>query len=251
MKVDHVVSGTQPLKYQHANDRLRVEFPRTFQAGERFSFTVEYRGTPATGILIGPNKYGDRGFFSNPWPNKARNYLAVVDHPYMKASVTTIVTAPRKYQVVSNGRLTEEIDLANDMRRTAWKETSPICPCLMSLGVAPFAVEHFGEYQGIPLSSWVFPQDREIGFKNFRAFTQPVLEFFINRIGPYSYAKLANVEANGIGGGMEFASSIFYGFGVNGPGRQLVAHEIAHQWFGDSAAEKDWDDVWLSEGFAT
>ena len=59
------------------------------------------------------------------------------------------------------------------------------------------------------------------------------------------------MEANGIGGGMELASDIFYGYGATGPGRQLIAHEMAHQWFGDSAAEKDWDDVWLSEGFAT
>jgi aminopeptidase N len=88
-------------------------------------------------------------------------------------------------------------------------------------------------------------------FRGFRTFTQPILEFFIDHIGPYSYEKLAQVEANGIGGGMELASSIYYGYGAAGPGRQLIAHEMAHQWFGDSAAEKDWDDVWLSEGFAT
>jgi aminopeptidase N len=79
----------------------------------------------------------------------------------------------------------------------------------------------------------------------------PILEFFIDRIGPYSYEKLAHVQANGVGGGMELASSIFYGFGANGASRQLIAHEMAHQWFGNSATEADWDDVWLSEGFAT
>ena len=80
---------------------------------------------------------------------------------------------------------------------------------------------------------------------------ETALEFFSERIGPYSYEKLAQVEANGVGGGMELASDIFYGYGTNGPGRQLVAHEMAHQWFGDSATENDWDHVWLSEGFAT
>jgi aminopeptidase N len=78
-----------------------------------------------------------------------------------------------------------------------------------------------------------------------------VLEFYISHIGPYAYDKLAQVEANGVGGGMELASSIFYGYGAAGPGRQLVAHEMAHQYFGDSVTEGDWDDVWLSEGFAT
>ena len=251
MTVTGVTSGGQPLKYQHENDRLHVSLPRAFQPGDRYEFTVSYHGVPATGILIANNKYGDREFFSNPWPHKARNYLAVVDHTSMKAPAVAAVTAPRHYQVISNGRLIEETDLSNDLRRTVWKESSPICPCLMSLGVAPFAVDHFGEYHGIPLSSWVYPQERDVSFQGFRAFTQPILEFFINHIGPYSYEKLAQVEANGIGGGMELASSIYYGYGATGPGRQLIAHEMAHQWFGDSAAEKDWDDVWLSEGFAT
>jgi aminopeptidase N len=251
MTVTAVTADGRPLTFLHENDRVRVSLPRAFQPGERFAFTLAYHGVPATGILVARNKYGDREFFSNPWPNKARNYLASIDHPSAKAPVTTIVTAPRHYQVIANGRLTEETDLPEGLRRTAWTEPSPICTCLMSLGVAPFAVSHFGEYHGVPLSAWVFPQEKDVSIPAFRAFTQPILEFFIDHIGPYSYEKLAQVQANGIGGGMELASSIFYGYGANGPGRQLVAHEMAHQWFGDSAAEKDWDDVWLSEGFAT
>jgi aminopeptidase N len=121
----------------------------------------------------------------------------------------------------------------------------------MSLGVAPFAVAHFGEYHGIPLSAWVFPQEKDVSVGAFRSFTEPILEFYIDHIGPFSYEKLAQVQANGVGGGMELASDIFYGYGATGPGRQLIAHEMAHQWFGDSATESDWDDVWLSEGFAT
>ena len=251
MKVTGVTSGGQAMKFQHENDRLHIDLPHAFQPGDRYEFTVGYHGIPATGILIANNKYGAREFFSNPWPHKARNYLASIDHPSMKSPVVTIVTAPRRYQVVSNGRMMEQTDLPDDVRRTVWKESSPICTCLMSLGVAPFAVDHFGEYHGIPLSSWVYPEEKDVSFKNFRAFTQPILEFYIDHIGPYSYEKLAQVEANGIGGGMELASDIFYGYGATGPGRQLIAHEMAHQWFGDSAAEKDWDDVWLSEGFAT
>jgi len=251
MTVTAASAAGQALTFQHDNDRIRVTLPRAFAAGDRFSFDVSYHGVPATGILVGNNKYGDRGWVSNPWPNKARNFRAVVDHPSMKATHTTIVTAPRKYQVVSNGLLLEETDLPNDMRRTAWKESVPICTWLMSLAVAPFAVDHFGSYHGIALSSWAFPQEHDISVKNFAAFTQPVLEFYIDHIGPYAYEKLAQVEANGVGGGMELASSIFYGYGAAGPGRQLIAHEMGHQWFGDAVTEADWDDVWLSEGFAT
>src|SRR6185295_10206145 len=71
-------------------------------------------------------------------------------------------------------------------------------------------------------------------------------------VGPYAYEKLANVAIAGGGGGMEHASAIFYGEATadrNSSG--VISHEIAHQWFGDAVTEAEWDDVWLSEGFAT
>jgi aminopeptidase N len=251
MTVTAVTAGEQQLTWQHENDRLRITLPRSFAAGDSFTFSVSFHGVPATGILIGNNRHGDRSWVTNPWPNKARNFRAVIDHPSMKATHVTSVTAPRKYQVVSNGLLIEETDLPGDLRRTIWKESVPISTWLMSIAVAPYAVNHFGSYRGIALSSWVFPQEHEPGLRPFASHTEPILQFFIDRIGPYSYEKLAHVQANGVGGGMELASSIFYGFGANGASRQLIAHEMAHQWFGNSATEADWDDVWLSEGFAT
>jgi aminopeptidase N len=251
MNVTAVTIGSQPVAFTHDRDLVHITLPRTYKAGEHCEIVLTYHGVPATGLLIGKNRYGDREFFSNPWPDKVRNYLAVVDHPSAKVPTTTIVTAPRGYQVIANGRLTEETDLPDGLRRTVWDESVPICSWQMSLGIAPFAVAHFGDYHGIPLSAWVYPQEKAVSTGAFRSFTQPILEFYIDHIGPYSYEKLAQVEANGVGGGMELASDIFYGYGANGPGRQLVAHEMAHQWFGDSATESDWDDVWLSEGFAT
>ncbi len=250
MTVTAVTSAGQPLRFTHENDRLHIAFPAASQAGARLSFTVTYHGTPSTGLQIGNNKYGDRGFFSNDWPDLARNWLATIDHPSMKAPSSMTVTAPRKYQVISNGRMIESTDLPNDLRRTKWQEDTPIASWQFSLGVAPFAVAQFGEFRGIPMSAWVYPQERDDSFKGFGEYTQPILEFYIDHIGPYSYEKMAQVEATTVSGGMELASDIFYGYrGV--PGRQLIAHEMAHQWFGDSATEKDWDDVWLSEGFAT
>jgi aminopeptidase N len=77
------------------------------------------------------------------------------------------------------------------------------------------------------------------------------MAFFTERIGPYSYEKLANVEAAGLTGGTEHASAIFYGEKGVTNGRGPVVHEVAHQWWGNAVTERDWDDVWLSEGFAT
>jgi aminopeptidase N len=250
MSVGEVVADGKPLRFVHRDDRLHIDLPRPSEGGGVWSFEIRYRGTPATGLQIGDNRYGDRGYFSNDWPNLARNWLATIDHPSMKAATSMTVTAPRKYQVISNGRLVEETDLPGELRRTSWREDTPIPTWQISIGAAPFAVAQFGTVRGVPLSAWVYPQERDDSFKGFGDATQPIFEFYSDHIGPYSYDKLAQVEATTVSGGMELASDIFYGYrGV--PGRQLVAHEMAHQWFGDSATERDWDDVWLSEGFAT
>jgi len=107
--------------------------------------------------------------------------------------------------------------------------------------------------KGVELQTWVAHQDRDNGITSFEEPARQALEFYSEHIGPYSYEKLANVAAAFGGGGTEHASAIFYGEKVvtDKPATAIVAHEVAHQWFGDSITESDWDDAWLSEGFAT
>lgn len=253
MTVAEVTASGKPVKYSHEKGRLLLTLDPAPKAGERRAFTVKYSGVPAAGLRIGPNKYKDRTFFSNNWPDKAREWLPVIDHPSDKATSEFIVTAPAKYQVVANGLLQEETDLRDGRRRTHWKQSVPIATWLNALGVAQFAVRHAGPVRGVPLQTWVFPQDRDAGIPALEGPARKAIEFFSETVGPFPYEKLANVQAVGFSGGMELASSIFYGenniTGFRTPA--LVAHEIAHQWFGNSVTEKDWDDVWLSEGFAT
>jgi aminopeptidase N len=254
MAVAEVTSGGRAAKHSHEADRLTIELAPPPKAGELRDFTVKYRGTPASGLRFVKNKFGERCFFSMNWPDLAHQWLPTIDHPYDKATSEFVVTAPAKYQVVANGLLVEEIDLGGGQRLTHWKQSVPIATWLNNIGVAQFASIHVGTAAGVPLETWVFPKEREAGMTTFDEPMRQAIEFYSDHIGPYPYEKLAAVE-NGAagGGGMEHASAIFYGQGsVNGrPALGLVAHETAHQWFGDSVTEKDWDDVWLSEGFAT
>ena len=244
--------ASDALIFTHTNHRLRVVLPpQVARTGQEFTFTVRYRGIPAAGLGIGDNLHGERSFFANNWLNQIRQWLPMIDHPSDKATGEFIVTAPNHYQVVSNGVLVEELDLPGNLRRTHWKQSVPIASWLHTLAVARFASHHAGEVAGIPVQTWVFPQDRETGIALFEDTSRRALQFFITNIGPYSYEKLANVQATGFTGGTEYASAIFYGEKGVAEGRAPVVHEIAHQWFGDSVTERDWDDVWLSEGFAT
>jgi len=246
------VEGESALvSHEHRGDRLRLTLEPPPAAGEERVFTVRYRGVPADGLRFLPNVHGERSVFSESWPDRARQWLPTIDHPSDKATGEMVVTAPAAYQVVSNGRLVEEQDLPDGRRRTHWRQSVPIASWLYALGVARFSVHHAGEAGGVPLQTWVFPQDRERGQALFEELSRSAMAFFSERIGPYPYEKLANVEAAGINGGMESATSIFYGDKGVTASRAPVVHEIAHQWWGNSVTESDWDDVWLSEGFAT
>jgi aminopeptidase N len=253
MTVVEVTSGGAPARYTHQADRLRLTLSASSKAGERRQFIVRYRGVPANGLRMLKNKYGERVFFSENWPNNARQWLPMIDHPYDKATSEFIITAPARYQVVANGLLQEETDLGDGRRLTHWKQSAPIASWLNAVGVAQFSVHHAGLVKGVPLQTWVYHQDRDAGIAAFEETSRLAMEFFSEYVGPYSYEKLGNVQAAGINGGTEHASAIFYGENSLSSGAivSLVAHEIAHQWFGNAVTETDWDDVWLSEGFAT
>jgi aminopeptidase N len=256
MMVAGVTMDGRAVTFTHENDVLLIALPGASTGQQRARVVVRYRGAPASGLKIGANKHGDRTFFSDNWPDKARHWLPTIDHPYDKATSEFIVTAPSHYQVVSNGLQVEVTDVAGGRRRTHWRNSVPIAPWLYVLGVARFAVQTVGAFDGKPIETWVYPQDRDAGFSDFATPTKSVLGFYTDYVGPFAYERLANIQSNSVSGGMEAASAILYSeSSVTGTGsvrwRNVVIHEIAHQWFGNAVTEFDWDDVWLSEGFAT
>jgi aminopeptidase N len=242
-----------PVEFRHEHDCLHVAVPRDTPPGEPIELRVRYGGLAADGLLIGRNEFDQRVFFADNWPDRARHWLPTVDHPSDKALVEFAVTAPSVYQVVSVGERVETLDLPGERRLTRWRSGVPLPTKVMVIGAARFAVLHLGATAGVPVESWVYPEGREKSLAEL-AEAPAILEWLVRTVGPYPFEKLANVESRTRFGGMENAGAIFYAEKVVGDGKSdygLLAHEIAHQWFGDAVTETDWPHVWLSEGFAT
>ena len=255
MSVHEVLFNNIKVSFSHEKNVLKISTDG-LEYDINDILTVKYSGIPITGLIIGDNMHGDRTFFSDNWPNKARNWLPLVDHPYDKATSDFIIIAPNHYQVISNGLLVEETNLDKNLKKTHWRQSVPISCWLYAVGVAQFAVDYVDYFEGKSIQTWVYKQDRDKGFYDFKIPTKHTLEFFSDYIGPFAYEKLANVQSNSVKGGMESATAIFYSdVSVTGDRsvrwRNVVIHEVAHQWFGNCVTEYDWDDVWLSEGFAT
>jgi aminopeptidase N len=248
-----VTTAGEVLHFTHTAEKLIVDVPN-YKAGDTVQLSIGYKGVPTDGLIISKNKYGERTFFADNWPNRAHFWIPCKDVPNDKASFEFSVTAPSQYRVISNGIKVEEKNLGNGNTFTHWKESTPLPTKVMVIGAAKFAVKEFPDSPpNIPVSAWIYEQDSTKGFRDYAPATE-ILKFFSSFIAPYPYNKLANVQSKTIFGGMENASAIFYSENsVSGKGavEDLLAHEIAHQWFGDMASEKSFTHLWLSEGFAT
>ena len=250
MLVSSITENGNKLTFQQDSDAVNIT--TSAKAGTAHTYAISYAGIPADGLIISTNKFGHRTFFGDNWPNRAHNWLPCVDEPADKAQVDFIITAPDHYQVVANGAKVEERALPNKLKLTHWKESAPIPMKVMVIGAAEFAIDHTGDVKNIPVYTYVFPQNKELGFNSY-AVAKEILAYDIDKFGPFSYEKLANVQSKTIFGGMENAGCIFYFENSVGDKdiESLMAHEIAHQWFGDAASEKNFSHLWLSEGFAT
>jgi aminopeptidase N len=242
--------GSARFPFKHENDRLTIYDQA--KRGDRRSYLIFYEGVPADGLIISKNKFGHRGFFGDNWPNRAHNWLPCVDDPSDKATVSFTVKAPAHYTVVANGALLYERRMDDGIKSTRWEESAPISPKVMVVGIADFAVDHPGDVEGVPVYNYVYREDSAAGFHAY-ANALRILPFYIHHIGPYPFEKCGNVQSRTRFGGLENASAIFYHENsVGSPGvESLMAHEIAHQWFGDAVTETAWRHLWLSEGFAT
>jgi aminopeptidase N len=235
-----------------------VGVPHAKQPGETLSTRVRYRGYVRDGLIIRTNQYGARTIFADNWPDRAHLWLPSQDHPSDKATVAFHVQAPLEQQVIANGVL-EKIDtLAYGNAVWHYRLDTPIPVYTMVVGIGRLARTRLPDaackVKCVPLTVWTYPQDSAYAVSGPFRRAGRMLEYFSQLIAPFPFPSLAHVESSTRFGGMENSTAIFYdekAYREKKLGEALVAHETAHQWFGDGVTEADWHHLWLSEGFAT
>ena len=257
--VDSVTVDGRRVNFRRAPNELHVPLPRG--ATGRFVIGVTYGGEVTDGLIIRTDSAGRWTGFGDNWPNRGRHWIPSVDHPSDKATVTWTIVAPSERTVVANGSLTERTELGDGRARTRWREAHAIPVYLMVIAAAPLAEYPLGDTacglastgRCVPQFVYTAPEQRVVLPGAFAAAGE-IVRYFATLVGVFPYERLAHVQSSTRFGGMENATAIFYSdamFRRGAMNEGLIAHETAHQWFGDAVTEREWSHVWLSEGFAT
>lgn len=264
MTIDAVKLGSEPARTDRSAGTLNVHLPKKLGIGDRFEITIEYHGRPKDGLVLANDKDGKPSATGDNWPNRVHHWIPSLDHPAAKATAKFTVTAPARDLVVANGKLDGVVNSSPTTRTWTYNESVPIPPYCMVIAVGEYA-KFESSTSLVPLSYYVPQADANFAVQGFSP-AAPSLKFFSETIAPYPYEKLALIVGATRFGGMENSSAIVFATNILGPRsnprmsrafniseglEQVVAHEIAHQWFGDSVTEVSWADLWLSEGFAT
>ena len=265
LTVDRVTLNGSAYTFLRKNGKLHFDLPQAASPGDSYVIEVFYHGKPKDGLILTNDKDGKPAAIGDNWPDRVHHWIPVLDHPSAKATITFNITAPAGQEVIANGKLDHVETTASGHRTWTYSEGVPIPPYCMIIGVGQFARVEPAQRALTPLSYYVPVSERELALKGFSP-AIPSLEFFTEKVAPYPYEKLALIVGATRFGGMEnsgaivFTSALFNRnstvgmsktYGVPFGNVTLIAHEIAHQWFGDSVTESTWSDLWLSEGFAT
>ncbi|MDX6559467.1 MAG: aminopeptidase [Blastocatellia bacterium] len=265
LPIDAVTVDGSPVRFERKPDLLDVFLQRAAKRGDKLSLTITYHGRPKDGLIFAQDRDGKPSATGDNWPNRVHQWIPCLDHPSAKATVSFTVSAPNREIVVANGRTVSMGRTNKSIKIWGFEESKPIPAYCMVIAVSEGAKIDANPPAVTPLSYYVPHKDAAYAPKGF-APAAPALAFFSQTIAPYPYEKLALIVGATRFGGMENSSAIVFPstifeprsndlmsrrFDIPTRTEDVVAHEIAHQWFGDSVTESTWADLWLSEGFAT
>ena len=249
------------LSYSVSEKKLIVTLDRAYKYAEEFTIAVEYHARPRTGLHFMKPEPEDPTRPVQAWtfgqPRYHSHWFPCHDAPNDRATTEIIATVPAQFITISNGDLLSVTDHGTT-RTHHWRHDIPHAMYLISLVVGEFAVIE-DSYKSIPVTYYVRP-DRKDDARLYMGKTPEMIRFFSEYTGvEYPYNKYAQTVVEIYTGAMEHTTATTHGFSLLLDKRAsldvdlvpVVAHELAHQWFGDLLTCRDWSNGWLNEGFAT
>ncbi|MDA7617817.1 M1 family aminopeptidase [Verrucomicrobia bacterium] len=259
------VTSTHALASWHVSENMVViDFAAPIPADLEVELSLKHAAQPSKGMYFRTPemgyKEGETHLFTQGEPHEARHWFPSFDAPNEKFTSEITCHVPEGMVVLSNGRLTSRTsDSDAHLTTFTWLQDKPHVNYLISV-VAGYFQKIEDTYKDIPMAFWTLPSEIQQAQHSFKD-TKAMMGFFEEEIGiPYPWAKYDQVCVNDfVAGGMENTSltsltdaTLFTSETENLKSSQgLVAHELAHQWFGDLVTCKDWSHLWLNEGFAT
>ena len=262
LKVDSIKLAAKKLAFVQDASKVTLTLDKQYTENQAVSVVIYYQGKPATSgfgsFSFSTHGNGQPVIWSLSEPYGAPDWFPCKDTPADKADSSDVwVTMPKEFVSVSNGVLTKVLDNQDNSRTYQWKNRYPISQYLISIACSNYTeYKNYFKYSatgGVPtdsmtLTHFVYPEFLTTAVKAQIDQTPFMLKLFSEKFGLYPFIKEKYGHAQcGFGGGMEHQTCT----SINSFGGSLVAHELAHQWFGDKITCKNWENIWLNEGFAT
>jgi len=266
IRLDSVYGGEWSIRFfqsrelttRQLGDRITIRLDDEVAAGSEFTFRAELLGTPPDGLFFTENRYGRPCAFTDHFAARARGWLPSEDHPGDRAHFKLRLAIPPGYDAVCTGAIRPTRDasrsdwLPEGMAGWEGETVAELPTYLLAFAVAPYArIAERGDSRIIP--HFIYEEDVELArasLTHHAAWMRRMEETF----GTYPYAKYCVAQIPTRWGAMENAGNTWVSeslFDQDDGGVGTLAHEFAHQWFGDGVGYDDWYEVWLSEGFAS
>jgi aminopeptidase N len=255
LTVDSVTVNAAPATFSRNQYELTITPVTALAADQLFTVTVAYGGVPEPvsdpGVpfeAVGWLDYDAAGIYVVSEPSGAMSWYPGNNHPLDKATYTFRITAPEPYVVAANGLLVEAID-EGDSRTYVWEANDPMASYLATINIAEFEMIQEEGPEGLPIINF-FPPARSRWLQRDFAPTAAMIAYYSDLIGPFPFESYGAIVMDvPFGGALETQTRPV--FGSTATMEMIVAHELAHQWFGNSVSLASWQDIWLNEGFAT
>lgn len=252
--IENIIVNGDEVNFEREQPEIIIQLDEPLEANTLATVEIVYAGVPGEGV---PD---DLPLYSQGWtnyetgilvagePTGASSWYPVNEHPLDKASYRYEITVEKPLVVAANGILVDTID-EGDVWTYIWEMNEPTASYLTTLAVGEFGVERAESSRGIPVRNYFASGLPEQTINNFAR--QPeMIDYFETIFGPYPYEVYGSV-VHGVPLNFALETNTMSVFGSSFTDESVVAHELAHHWFGNSLSPAKWQYIWLNEGFAT